>query len=106
MQRYNADVPMTAEAVLALLEREAPRLRARGVLRIGLFGSVARGEEHSGSDIDLLIEVADSDPDTYFDTWDELEDLLATKIDLVPIGAVRPELKRSIEPEVIFAQGF
>lgn len=95
----------TAASVLATLEREAPRLRARGVLRLGLFGSVARGEARGDSDVDLLIEVADGDPDVYFDTWDELEDLLGTKVDLVPSAAVRPELRPYIESEIIYAKG-
>ena len=103
---YNPSVPAYAQAVIANLESQAARLRARGVLRLGLFGSVARGEEHAGSDIDLVIEVADSDPDAYFDTWDELEDLLGRKVDLVPFGAIRPEMRGFVEPEVIYAKGF
>jgi hypothetical protein len=31
------------------------RLQAAGVLRLGIFGSVARGEEHEASDVDVLV---------------------------------------------------
>lgn len=36
-----------------------PELEQRyGITRIGVFGSVARNEAHSGSDIDIVIEMA------------------------------------------------
>jgi predicted nucleotidyltransferase len=34
-----------------------PLLRERGVLRAGVFGSFARGEEEVDSDLDLLVEL-------------------------------------------------
>ena len=43
------------EAVLAGLEQSLPLLRERfGVETIGLFGSVARGDENERSDINIL----------------------------------------------------
>jgi uncharacterized protein len=45
------------ERVLALLRAHADEIRRRGVTRLALFGSTARGEAGPESDVDLLIEV-------------------------------------------------
>ncbi len=44
-------------AVTSIQERIIPILRERGVLRAGVFGSYARGEEELASDLDLLVEL-------------------------------------------------
>jgi hypothetical protein len=51
------------EQALRTLRAHAPALRARGVVRLGLFGSIARGEASPDSDVDLLIEI---DPQATF----------------------------------------
>jgi predicted nucleotidyltransferase len=45
------------ERVIALLRAHAEDIRGRGVARLALFGSTARGEAGPSSDVDLLIEV-------------------------------------------------
>lgn len=45
------------ERVLRVLRAHAAKIRARGVTRLRLFGSLARGEAGPESDVDLLIEV-------------------------------------------------
>lgn len=45
------------ERVLRLLRTHAAEIRARGITRLHLFGSLARGEAGPESDVDLLIEV-------------------------------------------------
>jgi uncharacterized protein len=45
------------ERVIALLRAHAEDIRRRGVTRLALFGSTARGEDEPSSDVDLLIEV-------------------------------------------------
>ena len=44
------------ERILALLRAHAGEIRRRGVTRLALFGSTARGEAGPGSSVDLLIE--------------------------------------------------
>ncbi|HEV3216449.1 MAG TPA: nucleotidyltransferase domain-containing protein [Vicinamibacterales bacterium] len=39
-----------------LLSRNRARLRSLGVQEIGLFGSFVRGEQHSDSDVDLIVK--------------------------------------------------
>jgi len=48
---------MKIDDVLAILRKNERDLRARGVRRAALFGSVARGDNRPGSDIDIMIEV-------------------------------------------------
>jgi hypothetical protein len=45
------------ERIVVLLRAHAEDIRGRGVTRLALFGSTARGEAGPSSDVDLLIEV-------------------------------------------------
>ena len=43
---------------ITLLREHAPVLQSRyGMKSMSLFGSVARGEQHEGSDIDVLVDL-------------------------------------------------
>jgi predicted nucleotidyltransferase len=92
------------ERVLRVLHEEAPRLRARGITRLSLFGSMARGEAGPKSDIDLLIEI---DPEArvgFFDLFDlqeELETRLGRSVQFAFGSAMRPWLREWIEDERI-----
>jgi predicted nucleotidyltransferase len=44
------------DQVVALLKAHESELRARGVRALFLFGSVGRGEERAGSDVDLFFD--------------------------------------------------
>ncbi|MBV1796535.1 nucleotidyltransferase family protein [Siccirubricoccus sp. G192] len=48
--------PPVLAAVLARLRAQAPALRQRGVAKLWVFGSIARGEARPDSDIDLVAE--------------------------------------------------
>ena len=65
--------------------------------RIGLFGSVARNEETSSSDIDILYSF--NTPISLFTKYnivEELQSKLNKEIDLVSENAVHPKLKQYI----------
>jgi len=47
---------VTREEIIAKLKAMEPDLRARGITRMQMFGSRARGDERPDSDLDLLIE--------------------------------------------------
>lgn len=71
------------EDVLAVVRRH----RGRSVV---LFGSVARGEESSDSDIDLLVEFEeDSSLFDLLHMQDELTELLGCSVDVVSTGALK-----------------
>jgi predicted nucleotidyltransferase len=92
------------ERVLRVLHQEAPRLRARGLASLSLFGSIARGEAGPASDIDLLIETA---PESRFglsdllDLQEELGEVLGRPINFAFGSAMRPWLREWIEDDRI-----
>jgi predicted nucleotidyltransferase len=95
----------TKQDILSLLNQNRSLLRARGVRRIGLFGSFVRGEQRPDSDIDLLIEF-DAGRKT-FDTFMELsfflEEVLEHRIELVTVESLSPYIGRHILKEVEYA---
>jgi len=92
---------MNRQRVLELLSRSKPELKDRfGVTRMALFGSTARDNASSVSDVDIL--VAFDGPATsrrYFGVQFYLEDLLGCPVDLVTEKALRTELRPYIERE-------
>jgi hypothetical protein len=72
---------------------------------IGVFGSFARGEAKSESDIDILVEFEEGYVtfDNYAELKFYLEDLLGREVDLVTMNAIRPQMKDAILSEVTYA---
>jgi predicted nucleotidyltransferase len=92
-----------AEAI-TLLKPFEPRLRARGINALYLFGSTARDEAGAASDLDLLYEYDSSRKFSLFDQAGamlELSDALGAKIDLVSRVGLRPRLRERIEDEMV-----
>jgi predicted nucleotidyltransferase len=52
------EAPLTREQAIERMIASEPEIRALGVQRLALFGSVARGEARVDSDVDLLVEFA------------------------------------------------
>jgi len=85
-----------ADAV-ATLRRSEPALRARGVRHAALFGSVARGDNRPGSDIDIMIEIDPAIRLTAFD-YAGLKEYIAGLFDH-PVDVVsRKSLKAYVAP--------
>ena len=73
------------------------------VKRIGIFGSFARGDEDSDSDVDILVELAEPTFDHYMDVKFRLEEVLGRPVDLVMVDTVKPRLRPIIEREAVYA---
>jgi len=92
------------DRIVARLREQAPGLRARGISRLSLFGSIARAEAGSESDLDLLIEV---DPESRFslfdvvDLQDDLQALLGRSPHFAFAAKLRPWLRQEILAEAI-----
>jgi len=71
--------------------------------RIGVFGSYARGDTHSGSDVDVLVEF--SEPISLIQLVsleNYLTDIVGLKVDVVPKDDIRKELKDTILKDAVF----
>ncbi|GBU25509.1 hypothetical protein R83H12_02152 [Fibrobacteria bacterium R8-3-H12] len=78
--------------------------KQHGIERIGIFGSVARGEQQKDSDIDVYYEGKPQSLTDPFDLCYELEKLFGTKIDLVRKHPnMNKHLQERISKEVIYA---
>lgn len=97
---------MQKEHILDILKRHRSEFRERfGVERLGLFGSYARNEAKSGSDIDILVEFDEPSFDRYMDLKAELAALFGIEVDLVLADSLKPRLKPHILQEVINVEG-
>lgn len=73
------------------------------VKEIGIFGSYARGEESKKSDVDILVDFYEPIGWEFIDLKEFLEEILGKEVDLVTVGALKPQLRDKILDEVIYA---
>lgn len=89
-----------ADEVITTLRAHEAELRAAGIKRLSLFGSVARGDAGPDSDVDLVAELdrnarIDLVSLVALERW--IGDLLGCKVDLLPEPVEKPRLRRNIE---------
>jgi len=95
-----------ADHVLATLRAHEAELRAAGIRRLSLFGSVARGDDAAESDVDLAAEL---DPAAGIGLFDlvalerRLGEMLGRPVDLLPEPVEKPRLRANIERDRIRA---
>lgn len=94
---------MTKNAVLERLYKNLKFIRSRfGVKHLSIFGSIARDQAREKSDVDILVSFEKKASfDAFMDLKFYLEELLSTSVDLVTEKAMRPEIRSSIEKELI-----
>ena len=85
------------------LRQFMPELQRRyKVKTLGVFGSYIRGEQHKGSDLDLLVEFYDPPSLLRFIEMEHyLGDRLGVKVDLVMKDALKPAIGKRVLNEVI-----
>ncbi len=90
---------------LATIERQLDQIQSLGVRRIGVFGSYARGEAMTESDVDVYVEFDDDQRtyDNYFELYELLEKILGRPVDLVTDKALNPTKAALIVPTVRYA---
>jgi predicted nucleotidyltransferase len=82
-------------AVLATASRH-------GASNVRVFGSVARGEDTSESDIDLLVDLAPGTGLFSLGTLErEISEVLGTHVDVAPSDSLRPKVRAEAEAEAI-----
>lgn len=93
---------MTKDELIARREAILRIATHRGVRRMRVFGSVARGESTAASDIDFIVEFEPGR--SLLDHGGlvmDLEELLGCKVDVISEKAVRERFRRQIEAEAI-----
>ena len=78
-------------------------LKGFNPVKVGIFGSFARGDNKKGSDIDILVEFKEA-PSllTLIKLENDLSEILGIKVDLVTTGALKNKrIKKSIQKDLI-----
>ena len=97
---------MDKDAVLARLRAAEWDLRAKGVARAALFGSVARDEQRLDSDIDIMVEL---DASSRLGLWEYvgvvtfIEDMFPVKVDVSNRASLKAHVRPSAERDAVYA---
>jgi predicted nucleotidyltransferase len=97
---------MNSSEALETLRRSEHDLRARGVRRAAVFGSVARGESRPDSDVDIMVEI---NPEAHFTVFDYagLKDYIASlfdgPVDVVNRDGLKPYVRPTATVDAIYA---
>ncbi|MGD9975911.1 MAG: nucleotidyltransferase family protein [Desulfatirhabdiaceae bacterium] len=91
--------------IIAFLSSHKDVMRERfGVVKIGLFGSFARGEQKPVSDIDIAVEMeTDHIFRKFFALEQYLREHLNRDIDLGIESTLKPAAKQRIMQEIVYA---
>jgi predicted nucleotidyltransferase len=94
---------MNKQAIIKRLCGNLEYIKTRfDVRELSIFGSVARGQAGAESDVDILVSFeSKASFDKFMDLKFYLEELLANSVDLVTDNALRPQIRSSIEKELI-----
>ena len=79
----------------------SPLAQKYGAERVYLFGSYARGDTHSGSDIDLRIDKGSIRGLQFAFLLGDLEDALKTPVDLISTAGMDQEFLDTIRPDEV-----
>jgi uncharacterized protein len=94
------------ERIIGILRDHAPELQAAGLLHLRIFGSVARGEAISQSDIDLLADFEKSKRITLVTVGrlqHRLTDLLGVNVDLSSADWMQEPIRKKVLGESVLA---
>ena len=97
---------MNAQEIRETLRCSEHTLRARGVVHVALFGSIARGDNRPDSDIDILIEFDLNAHVTVFDyvgVKDFIASLFSQPVDVIDREALKPYLRAPSERDAVYA---
>ena len=97
----------TRDQILSFIAQNKNLFRERfHIVRIGLFGSYARGDQKVDSDIDLLVEFEENTQDL-FELKSQLKDFFKDKfeinVDICREKYIKPRIKKTILKETVYA---
>lgn len=97
---------MNSQDALTTLRQHESALRARGVTHAAVFGSVARGENRTDSDLDIMIEIDPAAHVTLFDyvgLKDYVAGLFDGPVDVIDRDAIKPHLRATTARDALYA---
>ena len=93
----------TREDILNLLSQNKHELENKfKVRRMALFGSYARGDQQSDSDVDILVDIDPSVGLDFVTLAEQIEQLLELPVELVSLRAIKPKKLKYIEQDLIY----
>jgi uncharacterized protein len=95
----------TLDDVLAVLKKTKPEFsETYGLIDIGVFGSLAKGEARPDSDVDIVVKMKKPDLFSVVHIKESLEEYLHCSVDIVRYrDRMNPYLKTRIEKDAIYA---
>jgi len=95
---------LNKEVIFKILEKNRGKLKDHYVKRLGLFGSILRGDSTDVSDIDFIVEFEEGKKnyDHFIELAFLLEKIFKKKVDLLTIDALSPYMKPKILKEAYF----
>jgi predicted nucleotidyltransferase len=97
---------MTRDEIIAKLREREADLRAQGVAHAALFGSLARGDDRSDSDIDILVDLDPAIVVTIVDyagVKDFIADMFDRQVDVVSRESLKPRIQPKTIADAIYA---
>ena len=93
----------TRKEILKLLSQNKHQLENRfKVRRMALFGSYARADQKSESDVDILVDIDPSVGLEFVTLAEQIEQLLGLPVELVSRRAIKPNKLKYIEQDLIY----
>ena len=95
---------LNKQKIIRLINQNIEKLKQRYPIKsIALYGSYARGEQDSSSDIDLLVDFTQPIGMEIIDLTLDMEKILNSKVDIVTYNAIKNRLFKYIKDELVYA---
>ena len=95
---------LNKQKIIRLINQNIEKLKQRYPIKsIALYGSYARGEQDSSSDIDLLVDFTQPIGMEIIDLTLDMEKILNCKVDIVTYNAIKNRLFKYIKDELVYA---
>lgn len=95
---------MELERIKNIIAKQMPILADQyHVKQLGIFGSVARGDETDASDVDVVVEYSET-PDLFdlIRLENHMAEAVGRKVDLVMKGTIKPAIRERVMNEIVY----